>query len=352
MPFPMMLAAAGIGAGGNIISGLLGNSAQQQANEQNYQIALMNYYAQEQARRESQYEASRQDRESKLGTTDAQGNRTYFKPGVGWVSELSGEQSELSDLYREEELAGMQDLKAKRGQMYKNLARQGREENTAGGLMEAMMRNYRGDPSQAVGRRNRMTAEAANEGMDTAMSAAMVDALRTGTGGQAKIASQFGREKYDALRKAFLENAEGAQEAEDTRFIGEQGNLANLYNAFATRASAMPDAAYNPRNLEGATAAQLGQAMTGGANSSNRLQAAMSQKPADFNYTAEPNFGLANTIQQAGAGIAAGMNVYDSTRGAGPQSYGGYARTGYFPTAPSGGSNIANSMYKQNTGLW
>ena len=39
MVFPMMLAAAGIGAGGNIISGLLGNSAQQQANEQNYQIA-------------------------------------------------------------------------------------------------------------------------------------------------------------------------------------------------------------------------------------------------------------------------------------------------------------------------
>ena len=99
------------------------------------------------------------------------------------------------------------------------------------------------------------------QAMDTAMQSAMNDALRTGTQGQANIAIKFGREKYDALRKAFMENAEGAQEAEDTRFIGEQGNLANLYNAFATRASAMPDATYNPRNIEGTTASAVAAAM-------------------------------------------------------------------------------------------
>ena len=68
---------------------------------------------------------------TKLGTTDAQGNRTYFKPGVGWVTELAEGQRELSDLYSAEELAQLQDVKAKRGQMYKNLARQGREENAS-----------------------------------------------------------------------------------------------------------------------------------------------------------------------------------------------------------------------------
>jgi hypothetical protein len=351
MVFPMMLAAAAIGAGGNILGGLLGSKAQDKANEQNYQIALLNYYNQIEQQRQAQYEARRQEGESKLGSTDYEGSSVQWVPGKGWVQTLGDAARIRQDAYNKEEIAQLQDLQTKRQQGYRTLARQGRQGNQADALYQAMARNYRRDPSEAIGRKNRMTTEAANEGFDTALRNAMVDNIRTGGGNQAKIASQFGRDKFNALRKAFMENAEGAVEGEENRYMTEQGNYENMANPLAQMAGQPFDAAYNPRGQDLSSLLQM--AMGAGGNASSRLQSAMSTQAPGLDFKHEPNMGIATTIAQAGSSLAGAMNYYDATRGGGMTNYSNYSQRGYYPPAPGGGSSgVAANMYKGNVGLF
>jgi transposase-like protein len=350
------LLAAAIGAGGSIAGGLIGARSQDKANEQNYQIALLNYYNQIEQQRQAQAEAHRQDAESKLGSTDAEGNTVKFVPGVGWVQTRSAKGEEYAGELRKEELAQLQDLKNKREQAYKVQGRKGRQGNMSDALYEAYARNYRRDPSSLIGRKNLMATEASNEGFDEAMRQAMVDNIRTGGGNQAKIASQFGRDKFNSLRKAFQENEIGAVEGEENRYMQEQGNILNMANSLAQQAGEPFDAPFNPRSQD--ITSGLQSAMGQGAGTASRLQSAFSQQYPDFNFQHEPNMGIPNTIAQATQIAAGGINLYDATRNPGQTSYANYAGGGsqgrnYFPPAPGySNSGVAANMYNKGTGPW
>jgi hypothetical protein len=338
-----LIAAAAIGAGGSIISGMMGSSAQRKADEQNYQIALMNYYQREQERQDAIMEARRQEREGKQGVTDAAGNRTYYKPGVGWVTELSRESQELQDLQRREEgLQLAQDLPAKRSKMFENIARQRGEGNRADALMEAMGRTRRESVDDVVGRRNRMSTEAINEGMDTALSSAMREALISGSSNAGRIAEDIGRSKSKQLRTAFMENEEGAREASEANYFNKQGNLANLYNTFATRASAMPDAPYNPRNIEGIANEQLSGARSAGGQSSGALLNAIGKQGGTMDYKAEPLYGPANTVQSTANVLSGALDqyYYGNKYGSAHDDYNNYAYGGQSPYQKGRGSFV------------
>jgi hypothetical protein len=344
LPLLAALLPSVIGAGGSIFSGILGSNAQQDAADQNYAIALMNYYQRQSEHDDSVTEARRQEGKSDLGTTDAQGNRSYFKPGVGWVTEMSDKSKKMQDLYENEEWQQLvQDLPAKRQKMFENIARQRGEGGYADAILQAMQRSYREDPSEIVGRRNRMSAEGITEGMDKTLNTAMRDAMRTGNTGAGKIASQIGREKSSMLRKAFMENEEGARGESENRFMTNLGNLGNLYNTFATRASGEVPASYNPRNLEGQANEQLSGSRSAGQNASGSLLNAIAKGIGDLDFKAEPMYGMANTVQTATNALT-GAFERNQNANAYRDSYSDY-------DSYANNANLRN-IYKEGEGLW
>lgn len=345
------LLAAGIGAGASLIGGLMGSSAEKQAAQMNYNIALMNYYAQQEQFRQATAEAQKQAAESKLGSTDAQGNRTYFKPGVGWVTDLSPQQKQLQDMYNAEETTQIaHDIPIKRRMMMENVGRQQQEGGFADALMAAMQRLRPQDPQEIIGQRNLLSAEGINEGTRPAIETATRNALRMGnTSGAADIASRIGVGQGEALRKAFMENEIGARDQSNANFGTAQANLANMYNTFATRASALPDAPYSPRNIQGDPNAQRS-----GSASSGALLNALGRAAPELNYQQPALMGMANTIQNLGSDILGIGQGYDA-RNFRNQQQGGYGdylggyynkqNSNNFPAAPSG-------MYKGNVGQY
>ena len=273
MPFPLI--AAGVGAVGNIIGGIMGSKAEKAAADQNYQINLMNYYQRERERQEAINEARTQRAEAHLGQTDAQGNRVYFVPGQGWVTELSPESRQMNEVQRREEMLRLnQDLPAARQKMFENLSRQRGEENRATAIMEAMGRHRREDPREVTARRNLAAAEGINQGFDETENAMFRELIRSGSSGVGKAAARSGAARGEALRKAFLENQSGAKAESDEAYERGIANMGNNYNMWATRASGMPPAQFNPRDVYGPANQMLSGARgQGGQASSNLLNA-------------------------------------------------------------------------------
>jgi len=90
--FPALL-----GAFANVVGAGLGASAASKADDTNWDINLLNYYQRERERNDAIQQGRHQEHDTKLGATDAAGNRTYFKPGVGWVTDLAPQQKTLQD---------------------------------------------------------------------------------------------------------------------------------------------------------------------------------------------------------------------------------------------------------------
>jgi hypothetical protein len=332
-----------IGAGASILGGLMGSSAEKKAAKQNYEIALKNLGFQKETRDLLIAQALRLEKEQKLGTTDAYGNKYHYVEGQGWVVDLSPRSKAAQDLQYGEEVTQLaQDIPAKRRQMFTNLARQGQEENVAGGLREAFQRARSEDPQDIIARRNLMSAEGINEGADATTQLAMQNAVRTGSSNAGQILSAIGKQRGSDLRRAFMENAEGATAKSQDDYMTKLGNIGNLYNMFASRASGLPDAPYNPRNIEGSANEILGGMRSGASQMGSNLLSAFGRETPQMDYTAQPQYGMANTIAQAGRLLG---SAFDNGGGwgSGMDMYGNYAS--------SGGARGAD-YYKQNTGLW
>jgi hypothetical protein len=81
--------------GGSVLSSVMGGRAANRTNKANQQIAMANLMEQRQARQGAEREARSQRRDQQLGSTDAAGNRTYFVPGQGWVTDLTQSQQTI-----------------------------------------------------------------------------------------------------------------------------------------------------------------------------------------------------------------------------------------------------------------
>lgn len=302
-----------LGMGTSLISGLMGSSAEKKAADANREIAKDNLKWE----REQFYKmleiASRQEAEGKLGYTDANGNRVSFVEGKGWVTDLSPQQKLLQEYYQAEERNQLQqDLPAKRQQVMANLIAQGNERQYADALL-TQMKGLRPDtPDSVESIRNALSAEGINKGMDNALEISMRNAMRTGSSNAGDIAAKIGSERGDQLRKAFMENKSGAADEAYNRYATKVGNIANLYNTFATRASGLPPTSYQPRNIEGQTQNLLtGAAGAGAQASANMLNANNSKNTPQLNFKEPTLYGPSKTIAGLGTdlyNLGGGMN--------------------------------------------
>ena len=325
----------------SLASGVVGAGAADAAAQRNYNIDLLNYFSREKERRQAIEAADKRDRETKLGSTDASGNHTYFKPGVGWVTDLAPEQQTLQDLYQNEELQQLQnDLSKKRQILNANVTRQGAESGRAEALMDAFMRVQRPDAGMVEGLMNDASVRGINEGFDGALNEAMRTAVRSGASNSGKVAAEIGKSKSKALVDAFLNNKINATGQADQQYDQERANIANLYNMFATRASAMPDVAYNPRNIEGLASAAQGANMSNNSQAGGALINAFAKQGGTLSMM-EPNYGWANAIASGGNALGAAFDSLfaDKKRDNAFDAYAQYA-------------GVNPDMYKGSSGAW
>lgn len=330
-----------LGAFATLISGGLGAAASSRAAQENYNINLLNYNQRERERFDAINQAKHQEADTKLGQTDANGNRIHFVEGKGWVTDLSPEQQALQQLYQREELGQLQnDLPKKRDILNSNVVRQGRENTQADALLNAFQRVQRENPRETENLLNQASSAGITQGFDSTLQDAMQSAIRTGASNSGKVAAAIGAERAKALQQAFMENHINAKGQSQSDFENKRGGIANLYNMFATRASAMPDVSFNPQNINGQTAQQSGQSQSAQQNAAGALINAFA-KQGGVMATHDPDYGLANAVAQGGNALYSAFDLAaaDRQRQKALNSYGNYA-------------GVDPSMYKTGTGDW
>lgn len=330
-----------LGAFATLVSGALGAGASSQAASENYNINLLNYNQRERERFDTINQARRHEADTKLGQTDANGNRIHFVEGVGWVTDLSDDQQQLQDLYQREELGQLQnDLPKKRDILNSNVVRQGRENTQASALLDAFQRVQRENPRETENLLNQASTKGITQGFDSTLQDAMQSAIRTGASNSGKVAAAIGAERSKALENAFMNNHINAKGQSQSDFEQKRGGIANLYNMFATRASAMPDVSFNPQNINGQTGQASGQSQGAQQGAASALINAFA-KQGGVMATHEPDYGLANAVGSGGSALAAAFDsmAADRQRNAAMQSYGNYA-------------GIDPKMYQPGTGIW
>jgi hypothetical protein len=230
--------------GGTALASILGGKEASRTNQLNADISLLNYYAQQKAQRDAWAEAQRQQAEQKLGTTDAQGNRTRFIPGVGWVTELSDKQQQLSDLTEAEQLRQLTDEAGRESENSKRARdRRGREDILASAAEDEMRLARR--PSVG-GLRQLLLARGAaerNRQADRAGNASARQNIRAG-GRNAAGLVQGARAEADAdsARQAGIDAQLAATGMADSMFAQKRDAGRNLYDYFrrASTTGAMP----------------------------------------------------------------------------------------------------------------
>jgi hypothetical protein len=314
------------GAVGSIVGASIAADAQKYSANTNWSIALMNYYARERERYQAKIEAQRIEMKQDLGMTTARGDRTRFVPGVGWVQEPSAQTAALMGREDAEKMAQFGDLAMKRRQMQGNIAQQAKERDYSNALFEEMKNRTTPTAGELEHLITGAQGTATNRAFDDTAQIAARQAMRTGTnpsGILSEIARQRGKELSGIAGSAKTQAMSLAPQLADQ----EQKMQANLYNLFATRASAQPDVSFSPTPLDsGGLAAMAGRDQGAG------LKAAM-MEGGRLPFV-PPNYGPANL---AGAIGAAGQGFMRNMQGSRGNLFG-----------EDGSSNLWNAMKSTN----
>lgn len=290
-------------AGSSIFGGIAQNRASNQnerINQQNYQLALQDRQdrirAAEQARRDAQ-----------LGITDQFGNRSYFDPDRGWVTDLKGDSKRVADQQLEEQLLSLfVDAPQRRRAEAANEAQRGEERGQADIFLDELRRASRTNPEEMRAMLYDRARMGIDEGYDDAMREAATTGLRTGNSNVGAIMAAIGKSKASDLRKASLDAAIQAEDRADQRFNNQRSGAANLYAAFADRASRQPGTAYQPSNVASGTAGNIPSfAGEAGVNSRALMQAFTNTPQQGY---IQPNNAIGNTIGGIGSILAQYQN--------------------------------------------
>lgn len=305
-PISAIVLSGAVSTGGSFLSGMMGADAQRETGMWNYYANLANIHAQQQARQEAMAFAERDRSERQLGSTNASGDRTYFVPGQGWVTDLSAESQGLHNMQRAEQGRILsEDLPRAREQMRTNARRQGEEEYIAGGLRDEFSRIQRMMPNEMEGLIYGASARGINEGHDETLRNAMRSAIRSGASNSGAVLSDLARARARDLGDASLKARLSSREMAQQDFDGQRKGVSNLYNFFATRAGAMPSATFRPENLDDEsgrmTMAKI--AADGGGN----VMKAAQMSPGSFDYI-QPWYGDANTVKNTAQGLSGMFN--------------------------------------------
>lgn len=131
---------AAIPAGATIVSGLLGYSAAQDAEQRNADIARFNQAQSIADNRLQRMIAERIRQETQLGSTDVYGTRTRFIPGMGWVTEAAPGQQSIADAAQRAQQFDVAGREATRQELAREATDAARSENR---LAEEMLRRVR-----------------------------------------------------------------------------------------------------------------------------------------------------------------------------------------------------------------
>lgn len=284
---------------GSMASSVAGGIASNDAAQLNNQISLLNYYDQQAANQRARAEAAQQKSDARLGQTDAAGNRTYFIPGVGWVTDLAEDQQQIQDMTEEEQKRqlsqGVRDEQVKT----RAVGRRNRED-TAATEADRDFRSQRRDDAGAL--RQLLLARGAeqrNAQADRAGNAAARQSVRAGGTNAAEIA-QGARATSDAdsARRAGIDAELASRDMVESRFGQRRGDANSLYDYFRKMSTSGTGNApiFQPN---GPARMSTGQADQGAINAAGRS--------AQFDYQ-QPNYAMAGTIADIGA---AGGAAYD-----------------------------------------
>lgn len=321
----MPIIGAGIGAGGSIASGMMGAEAQDRAANLNWQINLMNYYQRERERRE-QMNWARENRDiQQQGSTGPDGERTKFVDGKGWVSTRSERGQQISELQDSEQVARLtQDMPMLRRGMQRNESRSLEDETEA----NALRQQFRGIRQESPGQLENLLFGAATnrmtESYDDAQESLLRQSYRTGASNTGQVLSTLQAERARSSSDAAMEAKLRARGIVQQEYDQKRSGTANLYNMFATRASALPNVSYAPQNIDngqGATAqfAQLGY------RAGKDLSDAAGKQGGTLDYV-QPNMGWANAVGGGASALASAFrglgaqNRFDSMAGMRRQS--------------------------------
>lgn len=293
----MPLLAAGIQGGASLLAGSAGNDAA----EMNNYISLLNYYEQQNANNRARQTASRLQAEAKLGQTDAAGNRTYFIPGVGWVTDLSETQEQIQNASEQEQLRQL--AQGDRDEQVQARASDRRNrEDTSATEAERMFRQARRPDDDAL--RQLFLARGAeqrNRSADLAGNALARQNIRAGGRNAAELV-QGARAASDAdsARRAGVEaTLYGNQEA-DRQFAQQRDAGNQLYDYFRKMSTSGTGSApvFQPSGPQRTSTALAEQGMM---NSAGRF--------AEMDYQ-QPNLAWANAISNVGSAFGAGFDRY------------------------------------------
>jgi len=241
---------ASTAAGG--LSSIIGGVEQNRANQVNEQISLQNFYRQIAAQRNAQVEAQRQQGEAKQGTTDAAGNRTYFVPGRGWVTDLSENQQALQTGTEQEQLRALTDDTARNRVIAgRNEGRQGQEDALASMALRELQGVQRPDQDALRQLFLARGAETRNDAADRAGEMVARQGIRAGGGVNAAELTRDARAASDAQssRQAGVDAQLSAMQTADSQYNSDIDRASKMYDYFrrASTAGATPVNGYSPQ---------------------------------------------------------------------------------------------------------
>lgn len=241
------LIGAALGAGSSIFSAILGADAADQQFQNNWAINLYNQQQQERARQDAQAYAEKIRGEQKLGSQDQYGNRTYFDPVKGWVTDLSPQQQSLLDYFYSNELP------ERRSQFERKADRSRVNDDEASQILDEFNRVQKENPADLERQLYAKATRGISEAGDNNMEAALRQAARTGNTNTGSLISEFTRQAMDARRSAEQDAALAARDTVNNEYNGQRSGLAQLYNMFVQQAGGDLGASLDPGSVKADT---------------------------------------------------------------------------------------------------
>lgn len=295
MVLPLLGALAG--AGGSIFSAIMGADAQDQANTYNWAINERNLRDQRKARQESIDYANDLRDEQHLGGTDALGNKTSFKEGEGWVTDLDPQQKALYDYFFKQELP-------ERQEQFWRTADQSRENaGEANNLLDQFRRVDRQLPQEAEAQLYETATRGIAEGTRDTTEAATRQALRTGNSNVGDLISKIGRQAMEARRDARVNASVQADDYVDQKYNSQRAGLAQLYQMFLGDSQQPINPSYDPTGLPG-EANKLMSLFSQQAQQGNSAGMNAMMQPIATRKNIEPSMGWANAAGAIGASLS------------------------------------------------
>lgn len=299
---PMTIAAL-ISGGSGVLSSIMGGSADSSNNATDLYIAQMNKQEQDQARQEAINFATKQQDDQKLGQTNAQGDHSYFKPGVGWVTDLSSKDQGLLNYYYSQELPQQQ------SQVQRNADASRSQSDEANQLLQQFQRESKLNPKDIENQLYLKATEGIGDNTRDAEESALRSALRSGSSNVGKIAAAIAKTGSDARGRAALDSSLQANDYVDNKYNSDRSNLDQLYASFADRAAKPIGSSIDPSSITQPANSQANIASNQAQQGNSQVLNAMEQ-PVGTMPMQTPDYGAANAIGGIGSSLSGIANAY------------------------------------------